>query len=92
MSSYCHKLKCAVEKSRVRKSDEERKDADSLLKEITSQFEEVLRRMKIDGDVLEKVCRYWEEFDRVMESTLPWLVKAETLLKDGERRKCEVNK
>ena len=90
LSAYCKKLKDAVEKCRPTLSEEEQNNINEYLQNISKDFEEILQRMQADEQKLENIHRCWSEFNRAVELSLPWLVEAERLLKEGETDQCKV--
>ena len=71
-------------------SEEEQKNINQYLQTMSKEFEEILQRMQADEQKLEHIHRCWSEFNHAVELSLPWLVEAETLLKEGEIDQCKV--
>ena len=71
-------------------TEEEKNDTMQNLQKISEEFEQILRRMQADEQKLEHVHRCWSEYDRAVELSLPWLIEAERLLKEGGIKQCKV--
>ena len=71
-------------------SEEEQSDVNQYLQTVSKEFEEILKRMQADERRLENIHRCWSEYNRAVELSLPWLVEAERLLKEGEIDECKV--
>ena len=73
-------------------TDEEKNDTMQNLQKISHEFEQILRRMQADDQKLEHVHRCWSEYDRAVQLSLPWLIEAERLLKEGGIKQCKVSR
>lgn len=71
-------------------TEEETNDINQYLQKVSQEFEQILRRMQADEQKLEHIHRCWSEFNRAVELSLPWLVEAERLLKEGGVNQCKV--
>ena len=79
-----------MERCRPAMTEEEKNDINQYLQKVSQEFEQILRRMQTDEQKLEHIHRCWSEFNRAVELSLPWLVEAERLLKEGGVNQCKV--
>lgn len=71
-------------------AEDERENTDRYLQAISREFEQVLVRMQADEKKLEHIHRCWSDYEHALELSLPWLVEAERLLKEGKMEQCKV--